>query len=466
MSSYKLEFLGASGTVTGSKFLLERGKDRILVDCGLFQGRKELRLRNWESFPVPAESISAVILTHAHLDHTGYLPRLVKEGFFGPIYATAPTVELTRLILLDSARLQEEEARYANMHGSSKHHPALPLYTGGDAEEAIKLFKTLEPHKAREILPGIFVTPYSAGHILGAAILNFSIDGKTITFSGDIGRYDIPILPDPEPVPLGDILLCESTYGNRDHGNENVETALQNIILESLQSGGPILIPSFSIGRAQHLLYLIAKLEREELIPEIPVLLDSPMAIDATDIYHRYRNYFDEEAKTDLEEGKIILKTRKTVFLETQEQSKLSNKMTGPRIIIAGSGMATGGRILHHLSHWISKPETTVVFVGYQADGTRGDRLLRGENTIRIFAKDIPVKAKIKSLSGLSAHADRGELIRWLKESHEKYELSFPKIVRTIHGEVDAARALSSLIESTLEWNSSSAKDKDVLNGI
>lgn len=456
--SVKIKFLGASETVTGSKYLLECNNKNYLIDCGLFQGKKELRLKNWEPFPIPAESIEAIFITHAHLDHTGYLPRIVKEGFNGPIYCTAPTKDLTRLILLDSAKLQEEEAKYANEHGSSKHSPALALYDSRDAEKAISLIKVIPPLKESIINEDISITPYCAGHILGASILNIKACGKLLTFSGDIGRYDVPIMADPKPVEIGKLLVCESTYGDRLHSEIDPEETLKEIILEAIKKDGPILIPSFSIGRAQHIIYLIAKLERENLIPEIPVIIDSPMAIDATEIYKKYRHHFDEEAKALQREGESILRTKFSYFLHSTSESKKLNTMSGARIIIAGSGMVTGGRILHHFMHWLPKPETTVIFVGFQAEGTRGDRLLKGEPSIRIFGQNIPCKATIKTLSGLSAHGDKNELTRWLSECS-----GTPEVVKIVHGEKEAAIHFSEHLNEKFNWNSSPAKMNEVV---
>jgi metallo-beta-lactamase family protein len=456
--SIRVTFLGASRTVTGSKFLMECNNRKYLIDCGLFQGKKELRLKNWEPFPVPAESIEAVFLTHAHLDHTGYLPRLVKEGFHGPIYCTAPTRDLARLILLDSAKLQEEEAHYANRHGTSKHTPAKPLYDSQDADQAVSLMEVLPPKRTTKVNDDISITPHCAGHILGASILNIEACGTLLTFSGDLGRYNVPIMQDPQPVNLGKLLVCESTYGDRLHEEHDPEDRLKDIILEAVMKKGPILIPSFAIGRAQHVLYLLAKLEREGKIPELPVLVDSPMAVDATEIYKKYRHHFDEDAREVQEEGHSILRTKKTFFLHSISESKKLNTMTGPRIIIAGSGMVTGGRILHHFMHWLPNPATTVIFAGYQAEGTRGDRLLKGESEIRIFGQNISCKASIKVLSGLSAHGDKNEMTRWLSECS-----GTPEIVKTVHGERSVTEHFSQHIRETFSWNSSPAEPDEIV---
>jgi len=305
-TNIKLHFLGASRAVTGSKYLLEHKKSKLLVDCGLFQGKKELRNRNWAPFPIPAHTIDAIVLTHAHLDHTGYIPRLVRQGFKGPIYCTPATQELTKFILLDSAYLQEEEARHANKYKTSKHNPALPLYTSEDAEAALELFQSIPRDKLTSILPEISVLPQVAGHILGACSLTVHVENKIISFSGDIGRYDVPLLPDPKPIEIGNLLLCESTYGDRLHSKASMESELEKIILEASKKSGPLLIPAFSIGRTQHLLYTIRQLEEEKRIPIIPVYVDSPMAINATEIYQKYSYDFDEDNQDEVNKGKNL----------------------------------------------------------------------------------------------------------------------------------------------------------------
>jgi len=459
MSNAKIHFLGASRTVTGSKYLIETQSINILVDCGLFQGKKEIRERNWKPFPFPADKIDAVVLTHAHLDHTGYLPRLVKQGFTGPIYCTEPTSDLTKILLLDSAKLQEEEANFANKHKTSKHHPALPLYDENDVNDTIGLLKSKLPHREFEISKGISIRFDCAGHILGAAIVTLKIDeNRSITFSGDIGRYGAPLLEDPEPVKIGNILVCESTYGDRLHSIHDSENDFANHINEGIKMGGPILIPSFSIGRAQHLLYLLSKLERDGKIPEIPVFLDSPMAIDSTDIYKKYRHYFDSETKDIMQYGDSVLRTKQTYFTRSHQDSVKLNSLKGPRIIIAGSGMATGGRILHHFMHWLSNGTTTVIFVGFQAEGTRGQRLLAGEKTIRIFGKDIPSRAKILNLPGLSAHGDKKELTRWLSSCS-----GTPTKVKIVHGESHSAEHFATHLRETFKWDATPAEPDECI---
>ncbi|MCC6221171.1 MAG: MBL fold metallo-hydrolase [Deltaproteobacteria bacterium] len=448
----KLTFLGAAGTVTGSKFLVEAGSRKILFDCGLFQGTKELRLRNWAEPPFDPLSLSAIVLTHAHIDHSGYLPLVVRRGYSGPIYCTAATFELLKLLLPDSAHLQEEEAFYANKSGTSKHHPAKPLYTEKDVEETLKLFKIIERDKQTEILPNVSVEPRCAGHILGSVSLTVDIFKKRITFSGDIGRYDTPLLPPPSPVDFGDLLLCESTYGNRIHGEGNVADELAQIVKAAVVRRGPLIIPAFAVGRTQTLLYYLAELERDGKIPIIPVYVDSPMAVDATKIYYNFRNDFDEESAKLMELGKIPLLTAKTSFCRAVQDSMALNHLKGPRIIISASGMATGGRILHHLKNWIHSEDTTVLFVGYQARGSRGSIIQSGAKYIRIFGEDIPIRAQVDTISGLSAHADRDELLKWLAESK-----GTPKQVRIIHGEPEASRAFANALKKKFNWDAAPA---------
>ena len=458
MNKIKLHFLGASRTVTGSKYCVDFNKNKFLIDCGLFQGKKELRNRNWLPLSVPAHEIDAVVLTHAHLDHTGYLPKLVQQGFKGPIYATAATKEITRFILLDSAHLQEEEAKHANKYKTSKHNPAKPLYTTDDAEATLALIKDIPRDSKTEIFKDVHVTPLCSGHILGACSLTFDIGNRRINFSGDVGRYDVPILPDPVPIEFGDLLLCESTYGDRLHSDNSVEDQLADVINQCAKRSGPLLIPSFAVGRTQHLLYIIRKLENEGRIPVVPLYIDSPMAIDATEVYHKYDHDFDSDAKTILDKGENPLLTKKTAFLRTVDESKRLNDAKGPFTVIAGSGMATGGRILHHLIHWLPNPETTVLFVGYQAEETRGARLLSGEPTLKMYGKEIPVKARIENISGLSAHGDKNELLRWLKSSK-----GTPGQVKIVHGESKVTEIFSKTLRSEFTWKASPAEPEEIL---
>ena len=434
-----LQFLGAAGTVTGSKYLVQHDGRRILIDCGLFQGLKELRLRNWSPLPVDPKSIEAVALTHAHIDHIGSLPRLVKEGFKGPVFSTSATRALAGLLLPDSAHLQEEEARYANEAGSTKHDPALPLYTVEDACAALRHFETFEYGRRREILPGITLTFARAGHILGSAICTLELAGsrQRIVFSGDLGRYDAPILRDPEPVEYATTLLVESTYGDRTHGAVKAIDALASAVSDAVVRKGMIVIPSFAVGRTQEILYDLRALEEAERIPTLDVFVDSPMACDATPIYLAHPEDHDLDMTALLERGISPLATRRTHFVTSVEDSKKLNDRAGPAIIISASGMATGGRILHHLKHRLPDPKNTILFVGYQAEGTRGRRLLAGEKEIRIYGEMVKVSARVAAVSGFSAHGDWRELMRWMSGFRAP-----PKQTFLVHGEAPALEAL------------------------
>lgn len=452
-TNLRLTFCGAAQTVTGSRFLLEFDNHKVLIDCGLFQGKKELRLRNWEKPPFEPRELSAIVLTHAHIDHTGYLPLVVKQGFKGPIYCTEATGDLLNLLLPDSAHLQEEEAKYANAHGTSRHRPARPLYNVADSKASLAQLRPLKRGVPTTVVPKMVVTSTCAGHILGSVCLSVDIGGRRLTFSGDIGRYDSPLLPDPQPLDFGDILLVESTYGNRLHGTVNQDAELARIIKEGMQRGGPIIIPAFAIGRTQHLLYTIAQLERQGAIPELPVFVDSPMAIDATNIYRDYKHDYDEEAKQLIRAGETPLLTARTTFCPKVEQSKELNYLKGPRIVIAASGMVNGGRVLHHMLNWLDKEETTVLFVGFQAEGTRGQIIQSGAKEVKVFGKNVPVRAKIESISGFSAHGDRDELLRWLSSCRGS-----PKIVRVIHGEPEPSKAFAGALKEKFRWAAEPAK--------
>ncbi len=434
-----LRFLGAAGTVTGSKYLLEDDRRRVLVDCGLFQGIKELRLRNWEPLPLDPRSLDAVVLTHAHIDHTGSLPRLVKAGFKGPVFSTSATRALSGLLLPDSAHLQEEEARYANEGGFSKHSPALPLYTADDAQAALHQFQDIGYHQPREILPGISLTFLRAGHILGSAIcvLELAKSRQRIVFSGDLGRYGAPIVPDPEPAEYATTLLMESTYGDRTHGELKAIDALAGAVQDSARRNGVIVVPAFAVGRTQEILYDLRELEEARRIPVMDVFVDSPMACDATPIYLAHPEDHDLDMTAMLKKGISPLKSQRTHFVNSVEESRGLNGLTGSAMIISASGMATGGRILHHLKHHLSDPKSTVLLVGYQAEGTRGRRLLEGEKMIRIHGEMVEVKAQVTSVSGFSAHADWRELSRWADGFRAPPQRTF-----LVHGEAPALEAL------------------------
>lgn len=440
-----LHFLGAAGTVTGSKFLLEHDGRKVLVDCGLFQGQKSLRQRNWQPLPLSPSSLDAIVLTHAHIDHTGGLPRVVKEGYDGPVYATPGTRDLAALLLPDSAHLHEEEARYANKEGFSKHHPALPLYTVADANRAVGLFETFGYERPKEILPGITLTFYRAGHILGSAVCVFDLKStrQRVVFSGDLGRYQAPILRDPQSVASATTLVVESTYGDRQHRETKPIESLREAVTGAFKRGGVVVIPAFAIGRTQELLYHLRQLEDEKRIPVVDVFVDSPMACDATPIYLAHPEEHDLVMKSRLEHGGSPLATRRTKFVTSPKESMKLNMHEGPAVIISASGMATGGRILHHLKHRLPDPRNTVLFVGYQSVGSRGRRLLDGEKEVRIHGQMVPVAAEIQSVSGFSAHADWTEMMRWM----EGFE-SPPRQTLLVHGEPEALEALSQRVRA------------------
>ncbi len=449
----KISFLGATGTVTGSKYLLETCGKKLLIDCGLFQGLKKNRLRNWEPFPVPPAEIDAVILTHAHIDHCGYLPRLCKEGFKGPIYCTPATQEFCELLLRDSAHLQEEDARWANKKGFSKHKPALPLYTGQDAENCLKQFVSQKYGKSLDLTDDLRVKFRDAGHILGSAFAEFKItQGETVRkvlFSGDIGGPNRPILNDPAQVREVDYLIVESTYGNRLHGDNqsNREAELAKVINESVERNGVMVIPAFAVGRTQELLFHIRELENNGAIPKLPVYIDSPMAINATKITQEMQSGYDLTARMLILDGQDILKTANLNIAKSVEESKALHNVKGPAIIISASGMLAGGRILHHLKHRLSKPENTLLFVGYQAEGTRGRALQGGKTEIKIHGQMIPVKAHIETISGFSAHADYREILAWLMGFNRAPLQTF-----IVHGEPEASQAMGEKIQKQLDW--------------
>jgi metallo-beta-lactamase family protein len=446
-----ITFLGAAETVTGSKYLVEAEGKRLLVDCGLFEGGKELRRRNWEPLPVDPSAIDWVLLTHAHIDHTGYLPRLVEDGFRAPIYANAATHELCGLLLPDSAHLQEEDAEYAARKGYSKHKPPLPLYTVEEANAALALFREI-PRKDRfTISPQFSVKSYDAGHILGSSILELTVteNGKSfvVVFSGDVGRYDQPILNSPEPVPRADYLLCESTYGDRDHPTSSIHDDLAAIINRVAKRGGSVVIPAFAVGRTQTLMYVLRQLEQGQRIPRLPVYVDSPMAISVTDLYMRHREDHDLQFTREEDNQGDPLNTHEVHMTRSVEESKQINNVNSPCIILSASGMATGGRILHHLEQRLPDPRNAVLLVGYQAEGTRGRALLEGAKTLRMHGQDVPVRAEVVELKQLSAHAGRSELLRWLSGF-----TAAPRQVFLVHGEPPALEALRQAVVDQFRW--------------
>jgi metallo-beta-lactamase family protein len=438
-----LTHLGGAGTVTGSKHLLEHQGTRILVDCGLFQGKKELRLMNWQDLPVPASSIDAVVLTHAHLDHSGYLPKLVREGFRGPIYATPASIDVARLILLDSAFLQEKDADFANRHGFSRHHPALPLYTKADAQQAIEAFRPVRFHERLEI-EGASLLFRRAGHILGAATAEIVIGGTTIVFSGDLGRYDDAMMHDPETVPAADFLVLESTYGGRTHDATDPEAELLDVIERTMRRGGTVVIPAFAVGRAQSLLYHLWRIRQLGRLLTIPIFVDSPMATNATELLcvHKSDHRLSDEVCRDTCDIATYVR-------ETDESKQLSaNRM--PKVIISASGMATGGRVLHHLKAFAGDARNTILLSGYQAAGTRGRDLIEGARELKIHGQWVTIRAEVANLSSLSAHADSNEIMRWLSGFR-----SPPRWTFIVHGEPESSTALRQRIEADLGWRCS-----------
>ena len=450
-----LTFLGAAGgTVTGSKHLLEHGSRRVLLDCGLFQGLKELRARNWARPPLAPESLGAVLLSHAHIDHSGYLPRLVRDGFAGPIYCTDGTAALLEIMLPDAAHLQEEEAAFANRHKTSRHDPALPLFTSEDAQRVLQRLRRIRFGARVSPLPGVEARFTPAGHILGAAVVECEIGGRRVVFSGDLGRYGVPIMVDPEPALEADVLLVESTYGDRLHPAGEPAAELMASVRRAADRRGWLLVPAFAVGRAQQLLYDLRRLEEERRIPVLPVYLDSPMAIQATVAYAAHREEHDAELAA-LEQGGVRpFAPRRLVLTRTVEDSKRLNGVDGPGILLAGSGMATGGRILHHLKRLLPDPRTTVLLAGYQAPGTRGRLLKDGARQVRMLGVDVPVRAEIRATDAYSAHADRGDILRWLRGFRRPPEMTY-----VVHGEAPAAAALRDAIAMELGWKAAVADD-------
>ncbi|HEX8502948.1 MAG TPA: MBL fold metallo-hydrolase [Pyrinomonadaceae bacterium] len=451
-----LSFWGGVGTVTGSKYLVESGGSRVLVDCGLFQGLRELRERNWEDPPFEPGSLDAVVITHAHVDHTAYLPRLVRLGFGGPVFCSKGTADLLKLLLPDSARLQEEEAEYRNRKGLTRHEPALPLYTEEDARAAIKLVRTCaNTGEPTEIAAGVSASFHIAGHILGSSLVLLELagagaegKGRRVLFSGDLGHYDQPIIRDPVAPPACDYMLVESTYGDRLHDPEDPKDALARVINEAAGRGGPLLIPAFAVGRTQELLYHIRELEDEGRIPVLPVRVDSPMAAAATQIYARNRDEHDEEYASVVEQHRHPLRTRSMVTASTREESKRLNEEEGARVLISASGMMTGGRVLHHARRVLPDERATVLFVGYQAAGTTGRKILDGARFVRVMKGDVPVRCRVERIGGLSAHADWREVLRWL----EPLRGTPPLRVFTTHGEPESAAAMAGHIREHLGW--------------
>lgn len=442
----KLSFksLGGAGTVTGSKHLIEADGVRVIIDCGLFQGLKHLRERNWAPLDVTPESIDALVLTHAHLDHSGYLPKFVRDGYRGVIHCTEATEALCEILLKDSARIAEEDAEYANRKGYSKHKPALPLYTTRDVERALTHLKHLPFDTEFDLARGFGLKFRRAGHILGAAIAELKVGDRTLVFSGDLGRYDDPILPDPSVVARADYVIVESTYGDRAHEKIDPTAALGEIIERTIERGGTVVIPAFAVGRVQILLYHLWQLKRAGRLGLTPVFLDSPMAISATELLRAYPG--DHKLTSDAIEGSCTV----AAYTRDVKSSKAITANSMPKVVIAGSGMATGGRVLHHIRAFGPDSRSTILFAGYQAMGTRGARLLGGETELKMFGDWIPIRAEIASLPQLSAHADADEIMRWLRGFERA-----PRRLFIVHGEPEAAEALRTRVGRELHWDAS-----------
>lgn len=437
----QLTFLGGAGTVTGSRYLVEHENNRILVDCGLFQGFKSLRLKNWEPFPVEPQSIDSLVLTHAHLDHSGYLPLLIRNGFRGRVFCTRATGELCAILLPDAGHLQEKDAEYANRHKFSKHKPALPLYTEDDAWAALEYLVPVPFDQVQKLPGGGTLRFRRMGHILGAASVQIDWGGTTVIFSGDIGRYNDATMVDPVSIDRADYLLVESTYGNRRHGKDDPAEALAQIIGDTTGRGGTVVIPAFAVGRVQGILFHLQVLKAQGKLSNVPIFLDSPMAVDASEIF--CRSIQDHK----LSEAECRRSCAIAEYTRSVEESKAVTANPVPKVIVSASGMATGGRILHHLKRYASDPKSTILFAGFQAGGTRGAAMVAGAASIKIHGEYVPVRAQVKNLEMLSAHADADEIMRWLRGFK-----TAPKMTFTVHGEPTASDALRHRIEEELRW--------------
>ena len=446
-----LTFLGATGTVTGSKYLLEAAGERLMIDCGLFQGEKELRERNWGPFPVPPSSIQWLVLTHAHLDHVGYIPRLVKDRFRGSVFASPATVDLARLVLPDSGHLQEEDAEYANKKGFSRHRPALPLYTYEDAVKSLESFRAADESKPLELSPRYSLRFFRAGHILGARMIEVSVrengNIRKVLFSGDLGRERQLIIREPVVPDGADYLLVESTYGDRLHPSDDFRARLANIVESTAARGGKVVIPAFAVGRTQEVLFLLRELIEQEKMHSLPVHVDSPMAVDVTDLYRRHHEDHSLGSEALESHGVKLFSPPDVHFDRAVEESKALNDAHYPTVIISASGMATGGRVLHHLARCLPDHRNAVLFVGFQAAGTRGQAIQSGAESVKIHGQDVPVRARVETMENLSAHADYGEILRWLGKFAKPPQKTF-----MVHGEPRAAASLKEKITRELRW--------------
>ena len=437
----RITFWGAAGTVTGSRFVVDAAGQRVLVDCGLFQGVKDIRQRNWDRFPVDPASIDAVVLTHAHIDHTGYLPGLVRDGFEGEVWCTPATAELCGILLPDAAHLQEEDARHANVRHSSRHRPALPLFTTEDAEAALTHLAPVPFGAGFEPAPGLHAEFSPVGHILGAACVRLDDGGTSVLFTGDVGRPVDPVMPAPAPRPAADYVVTESTYGNRRHADGDPMDELERVVVRTLGRGGSLLIPVFAVGRAQTVLHLLSRLRAAGRIPEVPTYLNSPMAVDATELFCAHLG----EHRLTADECEAMC--RGVRLVRTAEESKRISPRTGPQIVLAASGMASGGRVLHHLETLAPDHRNTVLFAGFQAAGTRGEAMLAGARSIKLYGVYVPVRAEIARIDGLSAHGDAAELTEWLGTA------AAPRRGYIVHGEPSAADAMRRTLRDDLGWS-------------
>lgn len=448
-----LTFLGATGTVTGSMTLVEAGSRRLLVDAGLFQGWKPLRLRNWAPLPFDARSLHGVLLTHAHIDHSGRLPLLVRQGFRGPIWCSPATADLCEILLLDTANLQEEEANWRNRHGKTRHQPALPLYTVDDARATLKQLRIVNNGDALDLGDGVTAHYSRAGHILGASSIRVEHGGRSVLFSGDLGRDDDLVMPPPDTGQQADVVVVESTYGDRLHPDLDPVEQLGDVVRRTAARGGVVVMPAFAVGRTQAMLYALWRLRQAGATPHVPVFLDSPMGIEATELLKRHP---DAHRLTQEERNGIAQMTR---CLRTPEESKRLMSQHGPMVVIAGSGMATGGRVLHHLAHYGPHPRNAIVLGGFQAGGTRGAALAAGEKQVKIFGEYVPIRAEVTQILGLSAHADQAGLLKWLGALGRK-----PEQVLINHGEPDAADMLRRRIDEILGWEASVPQHRDQMD--